>query len=82
MSPRKAAYRAAIAVAVEVATDRLMHDLEGIKDVHSMTDEEITAAIRRFPTLPEAWLEWRLRQAPLTEQLPVIEQSIGDRHDL
>jgi hypothetical protein len=82
MSPRKAAYRAAIEVAVEDALTHLVRDLEGIKDVHAMTDEEMTAALRGYPTLPEFWLEWRLRQAPLTQQIPIVNQSVGDINDL
>lgn len=82
MSARRAAYRAAVAVAVEDATYRLMQDLEGIKSVHGMSDEEVAAAVRRYPTLTEAWLDWRLRQAPLTEQIPVVEAAVGDAGDL
>lgn len=82
MSPRKTVYRAAVAVAVEHNMTALMLDLEGIKDVHGMTDEEVAAAIRRYPTIPEFWLEWRLRQAPLTEQIPIVNQAVGDIHDL
>jgi hypothetical protein len=82
MSARRAAYRAAVAVAVEGATNQLMQDLEGIKALHGMTDEEVAAAVRRYPNLTEAWLEWRLRQAPLTEQIPIVEQSVGDPLDL
>lgn len=90
MSPqRRAAYRAAINVAVEDSLTRLMHGLEGIKAEHGMTDDEVTGALRTYHTIPEFWEEWRHRQAPLTEQIPIIrleqtdhETSIGDVNDL
>jgi hypothetical protein len=83
MSRRVSAHGAAVTVAVEAAMDRLVHDLEGIKALHELTDAEIAVAIAKAPTVAEYWLEWRRRQAPLTEQLPIIRtESIGDLLDL
>lgn len=80
--PRRAPYAAPVAVAVEDAMTSLMLALEGIKDVHGLTDDQIAAAVATSPGVNEFWREWRRRQAPLTEQIPVVEQSVGDVNDL
>lgn len=89
MSPRRAAYRAAVNVAVETTMTQLMHALEGIKAEYGLTDDEVAAALRPYHTIPEFWAEWRQRQEPLTEQLPIItprmittDTSVGDLNDL
>ncbi len=83
MSPHRAV-KAAVHVAVEERITQLMLDLEGIKAVHNLKDVDVTARLVRegYPAVAEWWLEWRTRQAPLTEQLPIVAQSVGDIHDL
>jgi hypothetical protein len=82
MSPHRA--RAAIHVAMEASITGMMQTLEGIKAEYHLTDAEVTARLVRqgYPAPAEWWLEWRQRQAPLTEQIPIVEQSIGDVNDL
>jgi hypothetical protein len=69
-------------VAVEDAMTRLMITLEEIKDVYGVDDDKIAAAVATAPGVNEFWREWRRRQAPLTEQIPIVEQSVGDVNDL
>lgn len=78
----RTAYRAPVAVAIEDSLTNLMLTLEGIKDVHGLTDDQIAAALTTAPGINEFWREWRRRQAPLTEQIPIVEQSVGDPLDL
>lgn len=80
--PRRAPYTTAVNVAVEENLTALMHTLEGIKAHYGMTDDQVAAAVAVAPGVNEFWREWRRRQAPLTEQIPIVEQSIGDVHDL
>lgn len=80
--PRRAPYKAPVAVAVEDAMTRLMITLEEIKDVYGVDDDKIAAAVATAPGVNEFWREWRRRQAPLTEQIPIVEQSVGDVNDL
>lgn len=80
--PRRAPYTAPVAIAVEDALTRLMLTLEGIKAHYNLTDDNIAAAVATSPGINEFWREWRRRQAPLTEQLPIVEVSIGDINDL
>lgn len=80
--PRRAPWAAPVAVAVEDCMTRLMNDLEGIKAAYGIDDDKIAAAVATSPGVNEFWREWRRRQAPLTEQLPIVEQSVGDLNDL
>lgn len=80
--PRRVPWQAPVAVAVEDAMTRLMNDLEGIKAAYAIDDDKIAAAVATAPGVNEFWREWRRRQAPLTEQLPIVEQSVGDLNDL
>lgn len=83
MSRRVTAHGTAVTVAVESAMERLVRDLEGIKALHGLTDAEVALSVAKAPTVAEFWIEWRRRQEPLTEQLPIIRtESIGDILDL
>lgn len=82
--PRRPAYTAPVAVAIEARMTELMADLEGIKAEHAMTDDQVAAATATAPNITQFWREWRRRQAPLTEPLPIVETdvSVGDINDL
>ncbi len=80
--PRRAPYRAAVAIAVEDALTGLMLTLEGIKAHYNMTEDQVAAAVATSPGVNEFWREWRRRQEPLTEQIPIVEVSVGDINDL
>lgn len=66
--------RAAINVAIESAIEQMMHALEGIKAEHGLTDREVTErlVLQGYPLVADWWHEWRLRQQPLTEQIPIV----------